>query len=362
MTARLQIGFIPLVDAALLVAAREEGFAEEEGLALDLVREASWANIRDKLAVGLFDAAHMLAPAAIATSLGLGHVEVPLTVPVALNLNGNAITVSRRLHAELAGVAAGSLADPRISAGALAGIVARRRRSGRPPLVFGTVFPFSTHSYQLRIWLAAARLSVEEDVRVVVVPPPAMARSLEQGMLDGFCVGAPWSLIAVENGAGVLLHPGVDIVGACPEKVLALPRRDFPDDDARMARLVRALARASRWCADPANRPRLAGHLAAADVLDLPARLVERVLAGELPLGEGPPQPVADYLRLDPGVLRPMLAHAAFLHAQMVAAGQVVASGRDAEALSRIYRPDLFDAAVQDLVAASDPPAPMPLV
>ena len=69
MTTRLRIGFLPLIDAALLVVAREEGFAEQEGLSLDLVREASWANLRDRLSVGLLDAAQMLAPAAIAATL-----------------------------------------------------------------------------------------------------------------------------------------------------------------------------------------------------------------------------------------------------------------------------------------------------
>lgn len=45
---RITIGFIPLADTPL-IAAHERGFAEAEGLAFDLVREVSWANIRDKL-------------------------------------------------------------------------------------------------------------------------------------------------------------------------------------------------------------------------------------------------------------------------------------------------------------------------
>ena len=60
MTTELVVGFIPLLDAASLAVARELGFAEREGLALTLIRETSWANIRDRLIVGHFDAAHML--------------------------------------------------------------------------------------------------------------------------------------------------------------------------------------------------------------------------------------------------------------------------------------------------------------
>jgi ABC-type nitrate/sulfonate/bicarbonate transport system substrate-binding protein len=54
----LQIGFIPLVDAAALLVAVDKGFAREEGLDVTLIREVSWSNVRDKLNLGLFDAAH----------------------------------------------------------------------------------------------------------------------------------------------------------------------------------------------------------------------------------------------------------------------------------------------------------------
>ena len=204
----VRIGFIPLVDVALLVAARDESFAADEGLTLDLVREVSWANIRDKLNVGLFDAAHMLAPAAIASTLGLGHVKVPLAIPAALNLNGNAITVSRRLYEELAAAADGDVADPVRSARALVKLIEERRRRGEPPLTFANTFPFSMHNYQLRIWMRWGGIDPDEDVRLVVIPPPLMARSLESGHIDGFCVGAPWNAMTVAGGGAAILHLG----------------------------------------------------------------------------------------------------------------------------------------------------------
>lgn len=91
---RVTVGFIPLTDAAPIIAARACGFAAEAGLDLELVREVSWANIRDKLSVGLFDAAHMLAPLALAGTLGIGHVRVPIAAPITLALNSNAITLA----------------------------------------------------------------------------------------------------------------------------------------------------------------------------------------------------------------------------------------------------------------------------
>src|SRR3954471_2459773 len=145
--AKLRIGFIPLCDAAALLIAADKGFAAAEGLDIEPVREVSWSNVRDKLNIGLFDAAHLIAPIAIASSLGLGHVKVPIVAPFCLAVNGNAITVSPALHAALAAAAEGSIADPMVSARALAQVVGQRRQRGEEPLTFGMTFPFSSHNY-----------------------------------------------------------------------------------------------------------------------------------------------------------------------------------------------------------------------
>ena len=100
-SADIHVGFMPLMDAAILIVAREMGFAEDEGIGLHLHRETSWANIRDRMAVGHFDAAHMLAPMPVANALNLTPMPTDLIVPMALGLGGNAITVSQILFQEL---------------------------------------------------------------------------------------------------------------------------------------------------------------------------------------------------------------------------------------------------------------------
>ena len=132
---KLRIGYIPLVDASALIVAADHGFAAAEGLDIELVREVSWSNVRDKLNIGLFDAAHLLAPVAIASSLGIGHVRVPLIVPYILADNGNAITVSPRVFAALSAVADGDIVDPKVSARALSRVVADRKAQGIDPHV-----------------------------------------------------------------------------------------------------------------------------------------------------------------------------------------------------------------------------------
>src|SRR5205823_14327262 len=113
-------------------------------------------------------------PVPIVSSLGLGHVKVPIVAPFNLGLNGNAITVSPALHADLMKEIAGARFDPMVTALALARVVAKRKRIGAEPLTFGMTFPFSTHNYQLRFWMAAGGVDPDEDVRLGVWPPPSM--------------------------------------------------------------------------------------------------------------------------------------------------------------------------------------------
>ena len=258
MTERLRIGFIPLADAAALLIAVDKGFCAAEGLDVELVREVSWSNVRDKLNIGLFDAAHLIAPIAIASSLGLGHIKVPIVAPFGLGVNGNAITVSPALHAALRDAADGDLLDPMVSAKALARVAAQRKARGADPLTFGMTFPFSTHNYHLRFWMAAGGVDPDEDVRLVVLPPPYMVESLQNGHVDAFCVGAPWNSVAVDLGIGHILHFVSEILTRAAEKLLAVRQRWADDHPELVTRLVRAHQRAADFIEDESNRDEVA--------------------------------------------------------------------------------------------------------
>ena len=57
----LRIGFVPLVDAAPFIMARELGLFSKYNLNVELRREPGWATIRDKILYGDLHAAHALA-------------------------------------------------------------------------------------------------------------------------------------------------------------------------------------------------------------------------------------------------------------------------------------------------------------
>jgi NitT/TauT family transport system ATP-binding protein len=357
MSARLRIGFIPLVDAAALIMAVECGFTVAEGLDVTLVREVSWSNVRDKLNIGLFDAAHMLSPMMIASSLGTGHVRVPLVAPFNLGLNGNAITVSEPLYAAMLARADGDIGDPAVSARALARIVAERRAAGEEQLAFGITFPFSNHNYQLRLWMSVGGIDPDEDVRLVVLPPPYMVRSLQGGQINGFCVGAPWNSIAVEQGIGRILHFGCSIVARASEKVLAVHEAWADQNRDVLDALLRALHRAAAFIESAESRAAVAR--AVAGWLDVEHTLVARTLAGDLQVAaDGSTRSSDRYLMVGRGgASRPDPTQAAWIYAQMVRWHQAPLSDALLARARAVFRSDLYDAA---LGAVLDPSSGSP--
>ncbi|MGD9766407.1 MAG: CmpA/NrtA family ABC transporter substrate-binding protein [Pseudolabrys sp.] len=350
MTATLQplrIGFIPLADATALLIAVDKGFCADEGLAIELVREVSWSNVRDKLNIGLFDAAHLIAPVAIASALGLGHVKVPIIAPFGLGVNGNAITISPALQRALSIVADGDLRDPLVSARALAKVVAARKAKGDELLTLGMTFPFSTHNYHLRYWMAAGGVDPDEDVRLVVLPPPYMVESLENGHVDGFCVGAPWNSVAVDLGIGVILHFVSDIFSRAAEKFLAVRQSWADEHPETLLRLVRAHIRAAAFVEQPENHREVAELLSRPDRIGVSPEVILRTLEGRLKVNQaGDIRTGKNYLLVGrEGAARPDPAQAAWLYAQMVRWGQAPFDRAHAAVAAAVCRPDIYDAA-----------------
>src|SRR4029077_9068746 len=94
--------------------------------------------------------------------------------------------------------------------------------------------------------------------RLVVIPPPFIPDAMRTGQIDGFCVGEPWSSVAVEAGVGVIITTATAIWPLCPEKVIGCRAAWAEENPDRLDAFIRALYRAAAWCEDPANRADLA--------------------------------------------------------------------------------------------------------
>jgi len=300
----------------------------------------------------------LIAPVAIASSLGLGHVKVPIVAPFALGLNGNAITVSPALYASIAAAADGNVTNPLVSAQALARVVATRKQRGQDPLTFGMTFPFSTHNYHLRFWMAAGGVDPDEDVRLVVLPPPYMVESLANRHVDAFCVGAPWNSVAVDLGIGHILHFDSEIFAHATEKYLGLRQRWAEENPDVVQRLVRAHQRAADFAESEINRDEVAALLAAPHRIGVEVEVIRRTLDGRLKVSpEGAYRSDPRYLLVGrDGAARPDPAQAAWLYAQMVRWGQAPLSGEMLAAAKAVCRPDLYDAALSGSLSAGETP------
>ncbi|WP_174459603.1 CmpA/NrtA family ABC transporter substrate-binding protein [Neorhizobium vignae] len=345
----LRAGFIPLVDASVLIAAAEFGFAAKEGLTLDLVKDVSWANVRDRLAFRQFDVAHMLSPMPVASMLGLGSNPSPTVTPFSLGRGGNAITLSTRLFErmrEVGGISetAGALENAK----ALASVLEAMRERGEALPMFGVTYPFSSHNYEFRYWLAAGGIDPDRDVKLVVVPPPMTSDALAAGAIDGFCVGAPWNMVASERGVGRIVAAKQDIWPSAPEKVLAMRPEWAESHPETVSRLIVALDAAARWCDRAENHDALAEVLAGPRFIAAPVDIIRHVLSGAFNLdAKGNRRVIADYFTFHRGFANyPRPSHALWLYSQMIRWGQIEFSEQGLRSAAEAYRPDLYRAAL----------------
>ena len=348
----IHAGYLPLLDAAILVTAKDKGFAEEEGIDLVLVRETSWASIRDRMAVGHFEVSHMLAPMPIAAALGLSPIELDVIAPLALGLGGNAITVSKDLADRMNSVSSGQIGNAAVAGKALHSVVFDQSQRGVQKLRFAVVHPHSGHNYELRYWMAAVGIDPETDVEIVVVPPPLMPEALANGQIDGCCVGEPWNTISVLRGCGEIVTTKAAIWKSSPEKVLGVSRTFADKHPERLDALLRALYRAAKWCGEEENRTELASLLSSSDRIGVSAQNIMPALTGTLFINQSRRQTVRDFfLPFEHVATFPWKSHALWFYSQMVRWGHAPWAEHNLMLAADTYRPDLYRRALAPLSA-----------
>ncbi|UVK50911.1 ABC transporter substrate-binding protein [Mesorhizobium sp. AR02] len=353
MKHQITAGFMPLFDSAVLVAASELGFAAREGIELTLHRETSWANIRDRIAIGHFDLAHMLGPMPLACNLGLTPLASETIVPFSLGLGGNCVTISNAVWAGMAAHGAEPDLDPARAGTALGAFIRERAAAGREPLRFAVVHPHSGHNYELRYWLAACGIDPSREIEIVIVPPPFMADALAAGRIDGYCVGEPWNSAAVAAGTGHIVTVKALLWKNSPEKVIGVRKAWADENPEALAALLRALHHSARWCQDPANHGELAAVMARPGFLGLPPAVQMPILTGHLQLGGGAERDIDDFfLPFDKAANFPWKSHALWFYTQMVRWGHVAHTPENLAIARECYRPDLYRSALKPLGVA----------
>ena len=341
MKTDLTLGYMPLTDSLPLLAAAQLGFFRDQGLDVTLQEEVSWANIRDKVIVGQFDGAHMLAPMVMASTLGLGGLNKPLIAPYSLNLGGNGMTLSASLYRELESTTRG-----RPAPASLKQLIEQRKLEKQPPLVLAVVFPYSSHNLLLRYWLASAGIDPDRDVTTVVLPPSQMVDHLRLGHIHGFFAGEPWNAVATADGIGCCVATGRDIWQNAPNKVLGVTEdwaRTNPDT---LDALLRALYRAGAWL--DGNRAQAVSLLA--EYLPVDRRALAPALLGHTGYrpdsGDAPEPDLLVFHRYLANF--PWVSHGYWFLNQMARWGWLPGDQDLSAVAAACYRPDLYRRALAD--------------
>ncbi len=228
----VRIGFIPLTDCASVVMASVLGFDKKYGVRIVPTKEASWAGVRDKLVNGELDMAHVLYGLVYGVHLGIAGPKKDMAVLMALNHNGQAITLSKKLADK------GAVDGPSL---------AKAMAADQREYTFAGTFPTGTHAMWMHYWLAAAGIDPVRGAKLITVPPPQMVANMRVGNMDGFCVGEPWNHRAIMDGIGVTANTTQDIWKDHPEKTLGTTA-DFVRRHPNTCRAVMmAVLEAGRW-------------------------------------------------------------------------------------------------------------------
>jgi len=365
----LKFGFIKLTDMAPLAVAYEKGYFEDEGLFVTLEPQANWKVLLDGVIDGQLDGAHMLAGQPLAATIGFG-TKAHIITPFSMDLNGNGITVSNEVWAEMKKNiphdADGKPIHP-ISAEALKPVVERMRDEGES-FKMGMVFPVSTHNYELRYWLAAGGLKpgyyspenvtgqIDADVLLSVTPPPQMPATMEAGTIHGYCVGEPWNQQAVFKGIGVPVITDYQIWKNNPEKVFGITKEFADKYPNTTIALTKALIRAAIWLDenDNANRPEAVEILSRSEYVGADYDVIANSMTGTFEFEEGDKRDIPDFnVFFRYFATYPYQSDAVWYLSQMRRWGQIAEPKSDdwyAEVAASVYRPDLYLSAAKHLV------------
>ena len=369
--AELKFGFIKLTDMAPLAIAYEKGYFEDEGLYVTLEAQANWKVLLDRVIDGELDGAHMLAGQPLGATIGFG-TQANIITAFSMDLNGNAITVSNNIWAQMkkyVPMKDGKPVHP-IKADYLKPVVEKYRAEGKP-FKMGMVFPVSTHNYELRYWLAAGGINpgfyaplkgdtsgtLKADVLLSVTPPPQMPSTMEAGTILGYCVGEPWNQQAVFKGIGVPVITDDEIWKNNPEKVFGVSKAWADKYPNTHIHVIMALIRAAKWLDEDnnKNRPAAVKILAESQYVGADYKVIANSMTGTFEYEKGDKRKIPDFnVFFRYNATYPYYSDAVWYLTQMRRWGQIPVKKSDKwymDMAKKVYRPDIYIKAAKALIA-----------
>jgi nitrate/nitrite transport system substrate-binding protein len=275
-TPKMRIGIIALTDCSSIVMAHELGLFKKYGIESTISKEASWAVIRDRLTLGENQASHILLGIPYASTMGLqGSPVKPMIIPMYLNRNGQAITLTK------------TLLDKGLKTPAQIKPAVLEAKAKGSPMTFAMTYPPGTHAMWMRYWLASGGINPDKDVSLITIPPAQMVANMKVGKMDGFCVGEPWNARAIADGIGFTTITTQQMWKDHPEKVLGFTEEFATKNPKTVKAVMRAVLEASQWNDKLENRTKMAEVVGQPQYVNAAKEIILGRMLGDYDYGDG---------------------------------------------------------------------------
>jgi bicarbonate transport system substrate-binding protein len=287
-TSSINLGFVPILEAAPLVVGVEKGFFAKHGLDVKLSKQSSWSTARDNVVLGSTGGGidggqwQLPMPQMISEGAITNGKKVPMVILAMLMSQGNGIA------------AANTVKDGNLSVDLKASspgfFQSFQQKQGRKFRATYT-FPRANQDIWIRYWLAAGGVNPNKDVELLTVPAPETLQGMKNGTMEAFSTGDPWPSRISRQDIGYLAATTAQIWKVHPEEYLAV-RSDWVNKHPKAAvALLKGLIEAQMWLDKAENKNEAASLLSSRKWFNVPQPVLEESLKGQYKLGvEGTPE------------------------------------------------------------------------
>jgi bicarbonate transport system substrate-binding protein len=282
----IKLGFIPIVEAAPIIIAKEKGFFAKYGMTgVEVSKQSNWASARDNVVIGSASGGidggqwQMPMPHLISEGIITNGNKVPMYVLAQLITQGNGIAISGKNAGKGINL---KITDPEY-------IRAFERTEGRKFKAAHT-FPNANQDFWIRYWFAASGIDPDKDIDLLTVPSAETVQGMKTGTMDAFSTGDPWPYRIVADDIGYLSALTEQMWKFHPEEYLAI-RADWVDKHPKATKAVlKGIMEAQQWCDDPANRTELIQICSGRNYFNVPVNVLTPPYEGKYAMGDGQPE------------------------------------------------------------------------
>ena len=278
----VKLGYLPIVEAAPLIVAKEKGLFAKYGMPdVKIDKQANWGSARDNVKIGAAGGGtdggqwQMPMPYLISEGIITDNTKVPMYVLAQLNTQGNGIAIAKKhLGKGLSIKVTDQVA------------FMDKLKSEGAKFKAAYTFPKANQEFWIRYWLAGNGIDPDKEVELLTVPTAQTVADMKRGAMDAFSTGDPWPYRIVTEKIGFIPVLTAELWKNHPEEYLAI-RKDWVDKYPKATKaILKAVMEAQQWCDNFDNRKELASILAKREYFNVPETVLIEPLMGKYNLGE----------------------------------------------------------------------------